>query len=85
MGSTESHCIGFKQLLHAERLVKLDMPELEVEPGQPRRLEMRTSVTQPFSEYTIERFGVDGRVNLRTEGGRAEWYDLTKCEYRWLS
>ena len=76
---------GIKQPIHAERLVRLDMPELELHPGQPRRLEMRTSPIQPFNEYRIEKFGADGRVLLRTEGGGASWHDLTKCEYRWLA
>ena len=76
--------LGFRQPLSADRLVKLDMPELELSADQPRRLEMRTKPTQPFNEYTIEKFAVDGRVLLRTEGGSAEWYDLSECEYRWL-
>ena len=77
----------FHQPLHAERLVRLDMPELGLEPGQPRRLEMRESVTDPWNIYVLERFGADGRVRLLLEGGAAQtrkWMDLTKCEYRWL-
>ena len=46
---------------------------------------MRTAPTQPFNEYTIEKFGADGRVLLRLEGGDATWHDLTECEYRWLN
>ena len=80
----KKRALGFTQPLHAERLIKLDMPELELRPDQPRRLEMRTSEAQPWNEYEIERFGVDGRVSLRVPGGGAEWYDLTQCEYRWL-
>ena len=74
----------FTQPLNAERLIKLDMPELELRPGQPKRLEMRMKETQPWGEYTVERFGLDGRVSLRTPGGSAQWVDLSKCEYRWL-
>ena len=77
--------IPFMQPVNADRLVRLDMPELELSANQPRRLEMRASDTQPFNEYTIEKFGVDGRVLLRLEGGNAEWHDLTQCEYRWLA
>ena len=79
---------SFKQPVHAERLVRLDMPELELSPDQPRRLEMRERPTQPWNTYTIDRFGADGRVRLRLEDGAAQtrqWYDLTKCEYRWLA
>jgi hypothetical protein len=77
----------FIQPLHAERLVRLDMPELGLEPGQPRRLEMRESPTSPWNVYTLERFGADGRVRLALQDGAAQtrkWVDLTKCEYRWL-
>ena len=77
----------FHQPLHAERLVKLDMPALGLEPGQPRRLELRESALDPWNTYNIERFGADGRVRLQLEGGAAQtrkWVDLTKCEYRWL-
>jgi hypothetical protein len=77
----------FLQPLHAERLVRLDMSELGLEPGQPRRLEMRESSDEPWNTYILERFGADGRVRLLLQGGAAEtrkWVDLTKCEYRWL-
>ena len=76
----------FHQPLHAERLVKLDMPALGLEPGQPRRLELRESALDPWNTYNIERFGADGRVRLQLEGGAAQtrkWVELTKCEYRW--
>ena len=79
---------GFTQPLHAERLVKLDMPELELSPDQPRRLELRETPLQPWNEYTIDRFGADGRVRLCLAGGAAQtrkWVDLSKCEYRWLA
>ena len=78
----------FTQPLHAERLIRLDMPELELDPGQPRRLELRTSPVEPWTEYVIDRFGADGRVRLSLPGGAAQtrkWVDLTKCEYRWLA
>ena len=77
----------FHQPLHAERLVRLDMPELGLDPRQPRRLEMRESTVDPWNTYILERFGADGRVRLLLEGGGAQprrWVDLTKCEYRWL-
>ena len=80
----------FIQPLHAERLVKLDMPELELRLGQPRNIEMRERETQPFNVWVIERFGSDGRVFVRVEGAAdgdvssGRWVDLTKCEYRWV-
>ena len=60
--------LRFKQPLNADRLVKFDMPEFELSADQPKRLEMRTMPTQPFNEYRIEKFGIDGRVLLRMEG-----------------
>ena len=78
----------FKQPVNAERLIRLDMPELGLSPDQPRRLEMRESVTQPWNEYEIDRFGADGRVRLTLRDGAAQtqkWVDLSRCEYRWLA
>ena len=73
------------QPIHAERLIKLDMPELELSADQPRRLEMRKSLQSPRNEYRIDRFGADGRVRLTYEAGNPEWVDLTQVEYRWLA
>ena len=84
----EDRPIPFTQPLHADRLVKLDMPELTLEPGQPRRLQLREGVGDAWTEYYIDRFGADGRVRLNLPDGAAQsrrWVDLTKCEYRWLS
>ena len=59
----------FNQPLSAERLVKLDMPALELSADQPRWLEMREKPTDQWNTYVIEKFGVDGRVQLILEGG----------------
>ena len=75
--------VPFVNPVHAERLVKLDMPELELRASQPRKLEMRLTSTQPWNEYSVERLAIDGRVLLRLTGGEADWYDLTEHEYRW--
>ena len=67
-------------------LVRLDMPELGLKPGQPRQLEMKESSFDPWNNYVLERFGADGRVRLLLEGGAAQarkWVDLSKREYRW--
>ena len=70
--------------------MKLDMPELELRPDQPRRIEMRERETQPFNTWRIDRFGSDGRVFVRLDGAAADdmssgkWIDLTRCEYRWV-
>ena len=78
----------FRTTLHAERLVKLDMPELELSPDQPRKLELREGAGDVWNTYVIDRFGADGRVRLGLEDGAAQtrkWVDLSKCEYRWLA
>ena len=80
--------LPFRQPLAAERLVKLDMPELELAPNQPRRVEMRERPGEAFSVYKIERYSQDGRVKLTLEDGApgsGKWVDLTECEYRWLA
>ena len=74
--------------LNADRLIKLDMPELELDPAQPRKVSLRKSASSEFDTYVIDRFGIDGRVRVQLEGGAAssrKWLDLSKCEYRWLA
>ena len=76
--------VSFEQPLHASRLIQLDLPEVELSPSQPRKISMRTRNSQPWNEYTIERFAADGRVRLRLKDGECGWYDLSECEYTWL-
>ena len=79
--------LSFVQPVNAERLVKLDLPELDLQEGQLRRIEMRMREGDPWTAYEIDRFAADGRVNLRSleEGvGGSKWVDLSRCEYRWL-
>jgi hypothetical protein len=64
------------------------MPELELSPNQPRRVEMRERPGETFSVYKIDRYSQDGRVKLTLEDGApgsGKWVDLTECEYRWLA
>mgnify|MGYP003333791044 CR=1 FL=1 len=77
--------LPFGQPLHASRLVKIDLPEVELSAGQPRRMLMRMRANQPLNEYTVERFASDGRVQLKLQDGERGWYDLSQCEYTWLS
>ena len=78
----------FRNPVNADRLIKLDMPELELDPSQPRKVSVKESATGEFNTYLIDRFGVDGRVRVQLEDGAAHtrrWLDLSKCEYRWLA
>ena len=76
----------FHQPIHAERLVKVDMPELELDPNQHRRLEIHQPGTDLWKEHTVERFSVDGRVLLRSSTNPADtlWTDLATKRYRWV-
>ena len=80
--------ISFKQPLSADRLVKLDLPEVQLDPSQPRKLELREGTSNEWSQFEIDKFGVDGRVRLTVPGGgtqQSRWIDLSKSEYRWLA
>jgi hypothetical protein len=78
--------VPFMQPVNAERLVRLDMPELELREGQLRRIEMRSVDGEPWELYQIDRFAADGRVRLRpeAEGAAPRWVDLSRCQYRWV-
>ena len=62
--STHTHvpccrCCGH---LHAERLVTLDLPELELNADQPRKIEMKETAYDTLQQYHIAKFAVDGRA-----------------------
>ena len=73
----------------ADRLIRLDMPELEMElpEGTPQRVEIYDDETAQWNAATTERWAVDGRVSLRFDYNEEEcvWVDLTRCRYRWLT
>ena len=81
--------IPVRQPVSADNLVKLDMPELELDPDAPRVLEIQEDRTDPESawvRYKLEGFSVDGSVKLRNQSTPAEvqWVDLSKKRYRWM-
>ncbi len=70
-------------LLHAERLVKLDIPELELDDRQPRRLETKARDGEDWELCEIERFAADGRVQVRpAAGGDGRCVGLSVHGYR---
>ena len=76
-------------MINAERLVKLDMPELAFEAGQPRELEMLEPDADPVDgwvRYRIEKFSADGMVLLSKAGDPQvrDWVDLSTQRYRWV-
>ena len=78
--------ISFDQPIHADRMVKLDMPELDLDPAQPRRIEIHDPSTDTWDAFELERFSVDGRVRIRhaLQHTNVEWVDLAKKRYRWV-
>jgi hypothetical protein len=81
--------VPVKNPIHADRLVKLDMPELELRPDQPRTLEILEPDADPeegWVRWRVERFARDGMVQLRREDqpGVADWFDLSRTRYRWV-
>ena len=77
---------NFVQPVHGERLVKIDMPELELLPRQPRRLEIHDNNQDVWNRFKIERYAIDGRMFVRSEDDpqNCEWLDLSKKRYRWV-
>jgi hypothetical protein len=80
--------VPFIQPLHAERLVKMDLPELPLDEHQPRVLELRENDGDAWWKCVVERFAADGRVRVRgfdeDTRGECRWVDLSRCAYRWL-
>ena len=75
--------------VHAERLIKIDLPTFELDEHQPRCLEILRpgeDEEEGWERYYIEKFGVDGQVLLRhsINSGHTEWVDLSRERYRWI-
>ena len=82
----EPHPDRFVNKIPSDRLIPLDMPELDVDPNQPRRIEVYDNRTDVWSEAVIEQIAVDGKVALRFKDFPSEWswVDLTRVRYRWM-
>ena len=81
--------VPVRQPVSADNLVKLDMPELELDPNTPRLIELQDDRHDPeggWVRYRIEKYSVDGSVLLRNEvtPARVKWVNLTKERYRWV-
>ena len=77
----------FHQPIHAERLIKVDMPELDIDPDQPRKLEVHDPASDEWKPHEVLRFSVDGRVLLRDLANpvTSTWTDLATKRYRWIA
>jgi hypothetical protein len=78
--------VPFTQPLHASRLVKIDLPLVDLEPRQLRHVEVYERDADAWRLMRVDRFAVDGRVWLVPvgRGGRAAWVDLSRERYRWV-
>ena len=76
----------FTNKLNADRLIRIDMPELELKEGQHVRLDVHDNTTDEWRPATIEKYAYDGRVALRYDHEPAElvWLDLFRERYRWV-
>ena len=77
----------FVQPLDVERFVKVDLPELALDPAAPRRLELYSETSDSWTAWNVERYSVDGRVRLRqaNDASNCEWVDLSQVRCRWTT
>lgn len=78
--------VPVRQPISADNLVKLDMPELQLDPNTPRLLELQDEKADPeggWVKYKIEKYSVDGSLLLRNQEipSRVKWVDLSKERY----
>ena len=74
---------------HARNLIKLDMPELRLDPDQPRLLELLPAGADPdagWVKYRVDKSAIDGQVLLRKVDDllSVERFNLSTQQYRWL-
>ena len=69
-------------------LIKLDMPEVNLEPVRElRRLEVYQHDTKEWRRATMEAIALDGRARLRWDDNpaRLSEVDLAEEQFRWLA
>jgi hypothetical protein len=80
---------------HAENLIRVDLPWVELESGSLKVIEIFRNVEGDWVRYRIERYAPDGRCSLKrlkqnegsgewSEDGVALWSDLSLELYRWI-
>ena len=79
----------------ADNLIRVVLPTLEMDPSQPRLVEIFRNTTGEWDRFRIDKFAVDGRVflkrlkkNPRNDRWEADpmgvWRDLSESLYRWV-
>jgi hypothetical protein len=80
--------LPFHDQQHAERLVKVELPALGLGQAQPRTLEILQDDGETWTRWRVEKFAVDGRVQLvclnEPDLGYKVWRDLSRVRYRWV-
>jgi len=78
--------VPVSQPVNGDRLVRVELPELVLDPNAPRRLEIQEESSETWNAWNVEKFAADGRVRLRDarDARVARWFDLSKVKYRWL-
>ena len=81
--------VSFTQPVNADRLIRLDLPELSLDARQPRCVEIKRESEDEWERFKIARFCVDGRVFLVKEEGEGAirggtWVDLSQVMYRYV-
>ena len=82
---------------HAENIIKLNIPDLALEPTRSRQLEIFNNESGAWERFRVERHSIDGRSLLRrlhlsddpnepldVEEPNAAWHDLSENLYRWI-
>ncbi len=82
-----SMAVDFKQPVSRRMLIKLDMPDMELEAVQERRrLEIYIDDENCWYRATLEAIALDGRARIRWDDspGKLEDVDITEHRYRWI-
>ena len=92
----EDSSIPHEGTVSAENLIRVLLPLVDLDPMQPRLLEIYRNTTGLWDRYRIEKFACDGKVFLRklihdeaNDRWNAEvpayWRDLSETLYRWVA
>ena len=80
--------LPFSGMQNADRLIRVELPVLDVDGAQPRTLETLEDDGETWKRWRVESFAVDGRVKLvsipEVSGGYSRWVDLSSVRYRWV-
>ena len=80
--------LPFSEMQSAARLIKVELPVLDVDGAQPRTLETLEEDGETWKRWGVESVAVDGGVKLNAmsepETAFSQWVDLSRVRYRWV-